>query len=482
MVVSRNGCDEPRRQGLAARTHPRARQQITARESDCQTGLLFTDAVICYRVAMKQFLIKQLQNAARRAIEQHKPTIVAVTGSYGKTSTKEAIATALGVKYRVRTSQKNFNNEIGVPLTILGESSPGRSLVGWLSLLWRTRSVKEMPEVLVLEFGADRPGDIQALCELAPPTIGVVTGISSVHAEFFADMDALINGKAALLRALPPDGLAVINTDDPKTADMLEGVMAPVRRYGASDRADVRATSIALSTRLDDDFNVGETFAVTTATAEAGGHPVGELRLQDAIGYAPILSCIAALTVGDHLNVSMSDAIVALNKQVHALPGRLRPLAGIKGSLIIDDSYNAAPAAIAHGLEVLKQFTPGERGDRRIAALGQMAELGTYDEQEHRFIGMQVAQCADLFIAVGERMAPAIDAAQEAGMDPQYVVSFATSEEAGRYLDAHIQEGDVVYVKGSQSARMEKVVKDVMAEPERASELLVRQEAKWMRM
>ena len=113
----------------------------------------------------------------------------------------------------------------------------------------------------------------------------------------------------------------------------------------------------------------------------------------------------------------MQSAIEALNAQMHALPGRLRPLPGIKGSLIIDDSYNAAPAAMAHGLDVLKQFTPGERVDRRIAALGEMAELGSYDEQEHRLIGMKVAECADVFVAVGNRMAPAIDAAKEAGMD-----------------------------------------------------------------
>ena len=407
--------------------------------------------------------------------------MVAVTGSYGKTSTKEAIATALGAKYRVRTSQKNFNNEIGVPLTILGEQSPGRSIIGWIGLLWRTRNVADMPEVLVLEFGADRPGDIQKLCDLAPPTIGVVTGISSVHAEFFEGMDALVNEKASLLRALPADGLAIINADDAKTKDMLDEVRPPVRRYGASEVADVRLTNLAFSTRLDDDFNVGEVFAVTTADVSVGGHTVGSLRLENAIGYAPVLACLAALTVGDHLNVSMQSAIEALNAQMHALPGRLRPLPGIKGSLIIDDSYNAAPAAMAHGLDVLKQFTPGERVDRRIAALGEMAELGSYDEQEHRLIGMKVAECADVFVAVGNRMAPAIDAAKEAGMDGSQVHYFASSEEAGRYLDQMIQEGDVLYVKGSQSSRMERVVKDVMAEPQHASELLVRQEAKWLR-
>ena len=431
---------------------------------------------------MKQMLINTLQNAASRAIEKHKPTIVAVTGSYGKTSTKEAISVALGAKYRVRTAKKNFNNEIGVPLTILGEQSPGRSVMRWLSLLWRTRNVKEMPQVLVLEYGADHPGDIEKLCQLAPPSIGVITGVSPVHAEFFSDIDALAKEKATLVRVLPKDGLAVVNADDLKADAMSDQTSATVRRYGLSDRADVRGESIALSTRLDDDFDPGEVFAITTADAFIGSHKVGSLRLENAIGGAPVLTCLAALTVCDHLNVPMDDALAALNKTIHALPGRLRPLPGIKGSLVIDDSYNAAPAAMQHGLHVLKQFHPGEKNiDRRIAALGQMAELGVYDEQEHRLIGMKVAECADMFIAVGERMLLAVDSAKEAGMDPNAVEWFATSEEAGRYLDRTIQQGDILYVKGSQSTRMEKVVKDVMAEPGRAKDLLVRQEAKWLK-
>lgn len=430
---------------------------------------------------MKQFLINQLQSAAKRAITQFKPTIVAITGSYGKTSTKEAIATVLGVKYQVRTAEKNFNNEIGVPLTILGMESPGRSVIGWLRLLWRARHMKEMPEVLVLEFGADHPGDIAALCELAPPTIGVVTGISSVHAEYFDSIDMLAAEKAHLVRTLPAHGLALLNADDARASAMADGLRASVRRYGATDTADVQATHIALSTRLDDDFDIGETFAITTAQVQVGGHVVGSLRLENAIGYAPVLTCLAALAVGDFMNISMSDAMSALNKQIHALPGRLRPLAGIKGSLIIDDSYNAAPAAMAHGLDILKQFTPGERVDRRIAVLGQMAELGAYDEQEHRLMGMKVAECADVFLAVGERMMVAVEAAKEAGMSADSVEWFANSEEAGRYLDRVIQEGDVVYVKGSQSARMEKVVKDVMAQPELAEQLLVRQDGKWLK-
>jgi len=164
------------------------------------------------------------------------------------------------------------------------------------------------------------------------------------------------------------------------------------------------------------------------------------------------------------------------------MPGRLNPIAGIKGSLIIDDSYNAAPLAMQNGLDVLKSFSLSTDDDRRIAVLGQMAELGQYTENEHRLIGMKVAECADLFLAVGENMRIAVESAKESGLDPNAIEWFANSEEAGRYLDREVKTGDIVYVKGSQSTRMEKVVKDIMAEPARADEILVRQDEKWLKV
>jgi UDP-N-acetylmuramoyl-tripeptide--D-alanyl-D-alanine ligase len=182
------------------------------------------------------------------------------------------------------------------------------------------------------------------------------------------------------------------------------------------------------------------------------------------------------------MGVSVADAIKTLSNKYHASAGRLNPIAGIKGSLIIDDSYNAAPAAMQNGLEALRIFRLTEDDNRKIVALGSMAELGQYSDQEHRLIGMKVAEVADVFVAVGENMRVAVDAAIEAGMYREAIEWFATSEEAGRYLDREIQEGDIVYVKGSQSSRMEKVVKDIMAEPLRASELLVRQEEKWLKI
>lgn len=427
---------------------------------------------------MRNWVIKQLQNKAKKVLAKNQPTIIAVTGSMGKTSAKQAIEIALGVKYHVRGNKKNFNNEFGVPLTILGVDSPGRSFGGWLKVLYGAMP-KDYPEMLILEFGADRPGDIEALCRLAPPNVGVVTGLSTVHAANFKNVDELALEKSKIVSLLPADGLAILNSDDAKVLLMSGLTEAKVINFG-SRSSQWSFNNLRLQTRLDDSFDPGEIFAVTSADVTHDGSVIGELRLLNCLGYAPVMACLAGIAVATEFGVLPTEAINALNESYRPVPGRLNPLPGIKGSLIIDDTYNAAPAAMQSALELLRMFTPGEERDRRIAVLGQMAELGQYTDQEHRMIGMQVAQCADLFIAVGPDMQVAVESAKEAGLEPNQIEWFATADEAGKYLDRAVQKGDVVLVKGAQSSRMEKVVKQVMAEPLRAEEFLVRQDEKWL--
>ena len=426
---------------------------------------------------MKKMIISFLQNRAKDVLTKFHPKIVAITGSVGKTSTRKAITIVLSTKYKVRTAEKNFNNEIGVPLTILGMRSPGKNPFGWIKLFWKSYFIKTYPDVLVLEFGAYRSGDIAKLCRLAPPEVGVVTAISPVHAEYFSDINQLASEKGTLLLALPPDGFSAQNADDIIVRDLPSSAFNK-KTYGTSE-ADIVAKDISLETRLDDFFEPGETFATTRARIIVDGIEIGLMELKNSIGYAPVMSCLASLCVAEAMGVSVKKALESLNSEFKPEPGRLNPLAGIKGSLIIDDSYNAAPASMKNGVSVLREFSLSKPSNRRIAVLGSMAELGMYSHDEHRMIGMEVARWADLFLAVGESMTDAVAAAKEAGMGQKAVEWFATSEEAGRYLDREIKTADIVYVKGSQSSRMEKVVKDIMARPESASILLVRQEKKW---
>lgn len=428
---------------------------------------------------MKAFITKLLQKRAMAVIKRFDPKVVAITGSVGKTSAKQAIITAIGDDFTVRTGLKNYNNEIGVPLAILGEKSPGKSLIGWLKLFWRTYRIKIFPEVLVLEFGIDRPGDMFVLCSIARPDVAVVTGISPVHAEYFKDVDDLAREKGEIVMHVPDAGHVILNADNERVRAMRDRASAPVMFYG-SQTVDVHFENLRIHTRTDEEFDPGEIFVKTYADVFDENGQVGQLELVNLIGYAPVMAALAGVSVAKVLDLDLGVVIERLSKHLEAVPGRLRPLSGIKGSLIIDDSYNAAPVAMQNGLEMLKLFTPGEENDRRIAVLGQMAELGQYSENEHRMIGMKAAEVVDLFIGVGEDMLPAIAAAKEAGMDPEHVEWFKSSEEAGRYLDFTIKEGDIVYVKGSQSSRMEKVVKDIMAEPLKAPDLLVRQDEGWL--
>lgn len=427
---------------------------------------------------MKTVIIKTLSSIAHKKIRKFKPTIIAVTGSVGKTSTRTAIAIALGAKYRVRTPYKNYNNEIGLPLAVLGEQSPGKDAWEWLKLLTRAWKINDMPEYLVLEYGVDKQGDMAELVKVARPNIAVITAISPVHVANYPSLEALIDEKAALGEAVDVSGYVLLNGDDHRVAGMRKRFAAPVRTYSLSN-GDAFATDIRLEYPKEESFDVGEVFVITRATLHAGNQSA-ELVLKNCATTSLVSSALAAAEVAVSCGVQLDDAVKALSEQLTPVNGRLRPLAGVKGSLILDDSYNAAPASVIAGLEALEQFTPGEEYDRRIAALADMAELGAMSDEEHRAIGELVARTADLFVAVGPQMKLAAEAALAAGMEQGQIEWFKDSVEAGRYLDRVVQKGDVILIKGSQSQRMEKAVKDIMAEPGRAAELLVRQEEKWL--
>ncbi len=431
---------------------------------------------------MKRFLERRLQAKAKAILAKYKPTVVAVTGSVGKTSTRNAIAAVLGGRFRVRSPEQNYNNEFGVPLTIIGATSPGRSVWGWIKLLWKADRLiwgtdRSYPNLLVLEYGADAPGDIERLCGLAQPDVSVWTAVSPVHAANFENKEALAEEKAHIVRCVKPLGLAILNADDATVMQLKARAAAPVRTYGFAPTAQVRGENERVWVRDDASFEAGERFAETQFDLVVDGART-PVVLPELIGRPQASAALAAAAVGLHFGLS-AEEIAGRLLELKSQAGRLRPLPGIKGCLILDDSYNAAPASVAAALTVLGKW-PVAEGSRRIAALGTMAELGQYSEAEHRMAGMQASQVADVVLAVGEPARDLFRAAKEAGMDENRVHWFGTSVEAGRWLDANVRAGDVVLIKGSQSARMEKAAKDILAEPMRAPELLCRQFGKWL--
>lgn len=429
-------------------------------------------------MSMKSIFQKILAVLARATIHKYKPTIIGITGSVGKTSTKEAVFVVLKKKYIVRRAEKNYNNEIGFPLAILGIPHYGRNVFLWLSafvrVIFRLSAFvrDEYSQVLVLEYGVDHPGDMEYLLSIAKPSIAVVTAIGDipVHVEFFESPDELIKEKAKLVQALPVDGYTVLNQDDYAVLGMKEKTKAKIMTYGKEEHANLKVMNYDLriiKNEKGEDVPDGISFKI-----EHGGDVV-PFRIYNAFGMPHAYSSAAAVAVGLILNLNLVEISEAL-KDYTPPAGRLRLIQGIKRSFIIDDTYNAAPEAMRAALDTLKVLP----GKRKIAVLGDMLEIGRFSEQVHRKIGDDAAKFCDLLFTVGPRAKFIADEAARK-LKPEQIFKFDDSEEAGRALDPIIREGDLILIKGSQAMRMEKVVEEVMANPEEAGKLLVRQDNYW---
>ncbi len=426
---------------------------------------------------------KLLRIFAVRAVQKYKPKIVGITGSVGKTSARNAIAVAIGDMKNVRVTDENYNNEFGLPLTILGEAPQGKSFFGWLGVLWRGFWValgtdKNYPEWLVLEYGADKKGDIQYLVEIARPNISVVTAVGLAHTEFFGTVEDVLEEKGILVRALPEDGVAVLNIDDSQVFGMRHMANGNVVSFGFGNGADVTAKNIEVDTRHDGDISPGEVVARLHFDLVIGDDSIA-VEMNNVLGDAHVRSILAGAAVATQMGVEISDIARNLKKYV-PMPGRMRLIGGIKHSLLLDDSYNSSPEAVHAALDALGSF-PITNSSKRIAVLGDMLELGRYAEQAHVEVGKHVAgQPIDLLVTVGEFSRDIARGALAGGMDQGKVFTYATSPDAGRFVQARMTKGDVVLIKGSQGVRMEKISKELMAEPLRAKELLVRQSDKWL--
>ncbi len=417
-----------------------------------------------------------LRKLAKGVLNKYHPDIFGITGSIGKSSTKEAVFCVLSSRFNVRANYKNYNNEIGVPLTILGVvKSPGRSVLGWvkvisrgLSLIWFRSSY---PDILVLEMGADKPGDIQYLVELAPCKVGILTYISLAHTELFKTLKRIAQEKRIIISHLKRDGFAILNYDSPLVMENAGVTRAETITYGFKEGADLRATDVNVISESGSLIPFGLNFKVNYKGSSV---PV---FLPGFISRSAIPAALAGLAAGLINGINLVEGAEAL-KKCAPMPGHMRPILGIKKTLIIDDTYNSSPEPARSAIETLASL-PAKA--HRIAVLGDMLELGQETESAHREIGFRVAEHGlDFLITVGEASKHTAEAAREAGLDENKIASFAKSSEAGKFLQEKMREGDVVLVKGSQGSRMEKIVKEIMAEPLEAEKLLVRQDKYWL--
>ncbi|PIZ56313.1 hypothetical protein COY23_03270 [bacterium (Candidatus Torokbacteria) CG_4_10_14_0_2_um_filter_35_8] len=421
------------------------------------------------RSLLKRILQSILRGYSKRILSRKKPTIIAITGSIGKTSTKEAIFCVLKGKFSVRKSTKNYNNEIGLPLTILGEESGGGSFLEWFSILGRGfktsfLKLKKYPDILILEMGADRPGDLRYLTSFIPIKVAVVTSVGPTHLEFFDTLENIADEKEVIVRRIPEDGAAVLNFDNIWVRNMMGVSKGQVFGFGIrSDKAEIKAENISVDYQnpaLEFDFSYKNKKAY--------------IRLDKMISKHQVYAVLAAASCGIYFGMSLEEVVKSL-ENFSGPAGRMKIIEGIKDALIIDDTYNAAPESVLKALNALKGF----KGRRKVAVLGDMLELGPYSKKGHKEVGRKVAEVCDLLITSGTLAKLISKSAKSHGMDSNKIMEFENSDEARIPTQNKIRKGDVILVKGSQGARMEKIVKEIMRYPEKARRLLVRQGSEW---
>jgi len=425
------------------------------------------------KLTLKKIVSSIIQLEARLIIKKYNPKIIAVTGSVGKTSTKDAIFSVMAANFYVRKSEKSFNSDIGIPLTILGCPNAWNDPIKWLSnilkglelIMWRNN----YPEWLVIEVGADRPNDIKDITKWLKPDVTVLTTFAKtpVHIEFFGGRDNLIREKEYLVDALKYDGVLIANADDTDAMKMAQKNKSKLLSYGVTGDADLRASNISIN--YTDGKADGMIFKVEYKDN------VIPITIKGSLGVQNIYSSLAAIAVGLSQKINVVKAGEGLLEN-ETPKGRMKIIKGIKNTIILDDTYNSSPVALYSALSTLKNI---ETKGRKIAMLADMMELGKHSVDEHYEAGKAAADSCDILITVGVRAKKMAEGALDEKMDEGSIFQFDNSVEAGKFVQEMLKEGDVVLLKGSQSTRMEKAVEEIMAEPEKAEDLLVRQEEEW---
>jgi UDP-N-acetylmuramoyl-tripeptide--D-alanyl-D-alanine ligase len=366
-----------------------------------------------------------LQSLARVIRRESDARVVAITGSAGKTTTKEAAAELLSTRYRVVRNRGNFNNHIGLPLSLI--------------------ELRQRPEIAVVELGMNHPGEISTLVRIAEPDVRVWTNVGDAHVGFFASVDAIADAKAEILQAARPSDVLVANGDDPRIAARLGGFGGRTVTFGVDRPADIRATEI-VDRGID-----GISARVTT--------PRGNIDVTTRlVGRTNLANVLAAIAVALHFEVPL-DQIAARAATLAPAAHRGEVVRLSTGVTVIDDSYNANPTATRRALEVLAASTAG----RRIAVLGEMLALRGHAVALHEEVG-RAARSLDLLFTVGGVAARALgDAAVAAGMQRANVRHFATSDEAADVVAGAVRTADLVLVKGSRGIKTDRVVERLKA-------------------
>jgi len=430
------------------------------------------------KTIFKKIIAYILRIESRLVIYKYKPKILAITGSVGKTSTKDAVYAILSKVSYVRKSEKSYNSEIGLPLTILGVANGWNNPLVWLRNIvkgfWLFLIPHKYPEWLVLEVGVGKPDDMHHTASWLKTDAVIITAIGDTpaHIEFFSSRKTLIEEKSKLIKTLKRDGLLILNVDDEDVRAMKNNSKHRTVTYGFKDGADILGSSDNISY---DDTGIpkGIIFRI-----DEGGNSFPVI-IEGVFGRNHVYASLGALALSLGLKLNMLSAVNAL-KNYDVSPGRMRLLRGINNSLIIDDTYNSSPFACESALKTLGAV---ESNGRKIAILGDMLELGRHTEEAHRNIGKiaseNLSENTDVLIVVGPRAQAIKSGAIEAGMKEKNIFEFSNSHEVSVFIKTSIKNNDLILVKGSQGMRMERVVEAMILDQENREKLLVRQDEEW---
>jgi len=371
---------------------------------------------MCLRVKDVLSALHTFATAWRR---KHPIPTIGITGSVGKTSTKELTASLLAEKFTVLKNPGNRNNEIGLPITLL--------------------ALEPSHEFAVLEMGFYVPGEIRTLCEIAHPQIGVVTNIGTVHAERAGSQEIIAKGKAELIESLPsaPEGIAILNKDDERVWNMRHNTQAQIFSYAISNNADLTASEITTH---------GLEGLSCTLTYQGKNHTIHSPLMGAFSAYTILCASAVALIAGlgwDQIEAGLAKSQIDIRMQQNILSN---------GVIVLDDTYNASPASTIAALDLLK----GLEG-RRVAILGDMLELGVYERSGHESVGEAAAKAADVLILVGMRSKSTAKAAILQGFPEKNIHWYPDSNQAAELASKTVQQGDIVLIKGSNSMQMSKI-------------------------
>lgn len=426
---------------------------------------------------MKQNILKSiLRFLAKGMLQKHKPLVVGITGSVGKSSTKEAVALALSQSYTVRKTEGNLNNEFGIPLTIFGLKAGGNSVVAWALIIIKAVMLRyftfRYPQALVLEMGVDRPGDMSYLLSFVTLDIGVVTHVSGSHLQYFKTLQGIAKEKGEIVQHFPEGkGIAILNADNAYTVKMKEKTnAASVYTYGLQEDSLVRGTNLLL---LDGDGVEGSLPSYSLKIEHEG--KTFPLRLPNIVAEHHISSVLAAMAVAIALKQNLVEVAQVL-EDFAPLPGRLRILPGTNSTILLDDTYNASPVSTSEAIKVLGRI----KSPRRVAVLGDMLELGPKSDELHMGLRKELeAAQVNLAVLAGPHMKALYSDLKN---KPSGIQVFWEESPVivAKNMRSILQPGDTILIKGSQGMRMELVTKALLVDEALASKYLCRQSDTWL--